>query len=132
MNLKDILIAFFVAIIWGSYFLITKILLSSFPPMFFGGISYLLLFIFTWPFIFKNRVPIKKIVLLSIILFLNLVAVNYAIYHSTNLAPILLLNELTVPFSIMLGIYFLKEKISLKDVLGITLAIVLVIFSFPW
>ena len=124
MNLKDILLAFFVVTIWGSYFLVTKIALSSFPPMFLGGIRYLLLFTFTCPFILKDKVSIKKIALLSTILFLNLVTLNYAIHYSSNLAPIILLNELTVPFSVILGVYFLKEKISLKDIIGLILAII--------
>ena len=124
MNLKDTLLAFFVVIIWGSYFLVTKIALYSFPPIFFSGLRYLLLLIITSPFIFKEQVPINKIALLSGIAFLNLIALNYAIHYSSNLAPIILLNELTVPFSILLGVFFLKEKISFKDIIGITLAMI--------
>lgn len=124
MKSKDILLAFLVVTIWGSYFLVTKIALFSFPPMFLSGIRYLLLFIFTCSFLFKAKVPIKKIFLLSIVLFVNLVALNHAILYSSNLAPIILLNELTVPFSVILGIYFLKEKVSLKDIIGISLAII--------
>lgn len=124
MKSKDILLAFLVVTIWGSYFLVTKIALFSFPPMFLSGIRYLLLFVFTCAFLFKEKVPIKKIFLLSIVLFVNLVALNHAILYSSNLAPIILLNELTVPFSVILGIYFLKEKVSLKDIIGIILAII--------
>lgn len=124
MKLKDIILAIFVAFAWGSYFTISKITLESFPPLLFGGLRFFLTFLFTFPFFFKNKIPILQVMLLSIITFFNLIALNYAINLSSNLAPIILINELAVPFSALLGMYFLKERFTVKDVFGIIIALV--------
>jgi O-acetylserine/cysteine efflux transporter len=123
MKLKDALLAVFVVLTWGSYFTVGKIIMDSFPPLFFGALRFFLMFLFTCPFFFKNKLFSLQVVVLSVITFLNLLTLNHAINISSNLSPIILLNELAVPFSTLLGIYFLKEKLKLKDCIGIIVAI---------
>ncbi len=124
MTVKDIFLAVFVALAWGSYFTISKMAFSSFPPLFLSGLRFFLLFLFTSPFLLKEKIPIKKTIYLSIIIFLNLVLINYAIFFSSNLVPIILINQLTVPISVLIGIYCLKEKFYLKDMIGIGVSLI--------
>ena len=124
MRLRDIFLATSVAFAWGSYFAVSKIILSSFPPLLFGALRFFLVFLFTFPFFFKDRIPLKKVACFSLVLFLNLVALNQAISYSSSLAPIILLNELVVPISMFFGAYFFKEKVTSKDILGVIIALI--------
>ncbi len=123
INKKDICLAVFVALAWGSYFAISKLALTSFPPLLLGAARFFLLFLLTAPFLFKAKLPIKKIFCLSVIIFLNLVLLNYAIHLSSSLAPIILINELAVPLSTIFGILFFKEKFFFKDAVGICISL---------
>jgi O-acetylserine/cysteine efflux transporter len=124
MTIKDICLAIFVTLAWGSYFTVTKLALTSFPPLLFAAIRFFLLFLLTFPFLFKSGLPLKKIFYLSLIMFFNLVLLNYSIHSSSSLAPIILINEMAIPISSLFGILFLKEKFFLKDLLGMILAII--------
>ena len=124
MKIKDIILAVFVAFTWGSYFIVSKLTLNSFPPLLFGALRFFLVFLFTSPFFFKDKPPIKSILILGIITFVNLLTLNYAINLSQSLAPIILINEIVVPFSVILGVYYFKEKFTLKDLAGIIIALI--------
>ena len=124
MKFRDIFLAVLVTLIWGSYFTASKIILISFPPLLFAGLRFLLLFIITSPFIFKDRPPIKTVFGFSIIMFLNMIALNHAIGLCMNLSPIILINELVVPLSTLFGIIVFKERFYMKDALGIALAFI--------
>jgi O-acetylserine/cysteine efflux transporter len=124
VNIKDIILAIFVAFIWGGYIAISKSALNSFPPLLLGGLRFFIVFIITSPFIFKAKIPKIQITILSVILFLNLLILHHAIKTSNTLMPLIFLNELAVPFSALLGILFLKEKFMLKDGIGIFIAII--------
>lgn len=124
MILKDLLLAIYVAFAWGSYFTASKFVLASFPPLLFVAIRFFLLFLLTLPFFFKAKLPIKKIFLLSIATFFSITFINSSINLSSNLAPIILINEMSVPISSIFGIYFLKEKFLPKDIIGLFIAVI--------
>ena len=124
MKLRDIALAVFVAFAWGSYFAVSKLTLTSFPPLLFGALRFFLIFLCTCPFFFRDKIPLKQILLLGTVTFFNLWALNYAIHLSHSLAPIILIDELTVPFSALLGMYFFKEKVTVKDLIGISIALI--------
>lgn len=124
MERKDILLAIFVALTWGSYFTVSKIALASFPPLFLSFLRFFLVFLLTSRFFFKHKIPFNKIFYLSLVMLLNLLLLNYAIHLSSNLAPIILINELAVPLSSLLGVYFLKEVFNIKDALGTFTALI--------
>lgn len=124
MERKDILLAISVALAWGSYFTVSKIALLSFPPLFLGFLRFFFVFLFTSPFFFKDNIPYDKVFYLSIVMLLNLLLLNYAIHLSSNLSPIILINELAVPLSSLLGVLFLKEIFNFKDALGTIIALI--------
>ncbi len=124
MKLRHVFLAIFVTFAWGSYFTASKIALISFPPFFFAASRFFLLFLITSPFLFKDKLPIKTVFCFSIIILLNMLALNQAINLCISLSPIILINELAVPISTLLGVFFFKEKFALKDALGITIAFI--------
>lgn len=121
---KDVLLAIFVVFVWGSYFIAEKMALNFFPVILLSGIRYLIVFLLTWPFIFKEQIPLKDILYLSSVNVLNILALNIAINLSSNLAPIILIQQFSVPIAIMLGVFFFKEKFHAKDFAGLVIAFV--------
>ena len=124
MKLRDIILAIFIALIWGSFFTVSKISLNSFPILFFSGLRFSLIFLATSPFFFREKIPIIPVVTLSVVTVLNIFAFNYAINLSSSLSPIILLNEIAVPFSTLLGVYYFKEKFYCKEFVGIAIALI--------
>ncbi|MEK6734011.1 MAG: EamA family transporter [Pseudomonadota bacterium] len=122
MKQKDIFLAVFVAFAWGSYFSVTKIIFSSMPPFLFASIRFFLLFLLTMPFFIKAKLPYSKVFFLSIAAVMNMSFLNYAINISSNISSIILVNQLSVPISAIIGIYYFKERFLLKDFLGIMIA----------
>lgn len=128
MNIKDIALAIIVALIWGSYFSVSKIALSSFPPFLSGGLRFLILFILTFPFFFKDSPPFKNILFLSLAYTASSSALYTAISNTVNVAPLILIYQLNVPIAVLLGVIFLKERFSLIKSLGLLLAFIGLIF----
>lgn len=124
MKSKDIFLAIFVVFTWGSYFTVSKIAFSGVPPLLLSALRYFLLFLVTSPFLFKEKIPIKQLFYISSLLFWDLLAINYAIHFSSNLTPIILINQLTIPIASLLGIYILKEAVNFKDFVGIVIALI--------
>lgn len=124
MKRIDILLAVMVALVWGSYFSAIKIVLISFPHMLFVGLRFFLLFIITAAYLFKDKLPNKEVFYFSLIALFNMFAINKAIDLCSNLSPIVLINELSVPVAVLLGVIFLKEKCYLKDIIGMVIAFI--------
>ena len=91
MKVKDIILAIFVTLIWGSYFSATKLVLISFPPFLSGGLRFLILFILTIPFYFKDRPPFKQILFLSLLYTVSSTALYISINNNINLSPFIII-----------------------------------------
>lgn len=124
MKILDALLAIMVMLVWGSYFSASKLVLISFPHMLFVGLRFFILFILTSAYLFKNKLPIKKVFYFSLISLFNMFAINKAIDLCSDLSPIILINELSVPVAVLLGVVFLKERCYLKDIIGMVVAFI--------
>jgi len=124
MKVIDIFYAIFVTFTWGSYFVASKILLQYFPPFLASALRFFILFLITCPYLLKNRLPLKMVFLMGVVTTLNILFINQAIHLSSKLAPVILINELAVPMSTMLGVFFFKEKFYLRDGLGMVIAFI--------
>ncbi|MCT4635648.1 MAG: EamA family transporter [Rickettsiales bacterium] len=124
MKKIDILLSVMVAVVWGSYFSASKIALNSFPHMLFVGLRFLILFLITSTYLFKDILPIKEVFYFSLIALFNMFAINKAIDLCSDLSPIILINELSVPVAVLLGVVFLKEKFYFKDIIGMVIAFI--------
>ncbi len=124
MRLVDALLALFIAFAWGSYFIINKLAFSHTQPIIFASLRFGLVFIITFPFLIGKEIPWKKIYNLSFILVLNLILINYAVFFSNNLIPIIVTNELVVPITLFISAFFLKEKIDRYQIIGASIALI--------
>lgn len=124
MTIRDIFFCIFVVFIWGNYFIVEKIALKVFPILLFDALRFLIVFIFTGAYLIKYKIPLKEAVYLAVFNLLNIVLLNYAINLTSSLAPIILIQQLSVPISILLGVMFFKEKFALNIGIGIVVAFV--------
>lgn len=97
--------------------------LEEFPPILFTGIRFLLLFVCLWHFL---RVPAEKVKpLLKIGFYMGAgmyTTLYLALALADNTASIAIFSKLEVPFAIILGVVLLKEKIGVRRISGVAIA----------
>lgn len=123
MNWKDVILAILVTVAWGGFFTSNKVSLETMPPAIFGFLKYFAVFIFTLPFFFKSFQFLLSITLLSLVYFINSMFVFEATSVSNGLIPLVIVNQLVAPFSIIIGAIIFKENLSPQTLLGLFLAI---------
>lgn len=118
-------------LIWGVNFVVAKITLEEFPPMSLAFLRFSLASLFLAPFFFaqSKKIKIKKedlpklIAQGILIVTLNITFFFEGIKRTTATDASVLI--LTVPIlSVLLGWWFLKEKIYLVNLLGIALGFI--------
>jgi len=138
MPLKHLLILLFIAVVHGSAFPFTKLVLNnSVPPILMASLRMGIVLILLIPF-WKFKIP-KKEYIPSLIAFsismgvMVYVFMTLALYHSTIISPVILGSQLAIPFGILASALMLGENISPKKWLLIfcSFAGILIIFFDP-
>lgn len=122
MKAKDIFLLVIICFIWGAFFVLSKFALAHFPPLFLAFLRFFFVFIITSPYIFGKNPQKVNILKMSIILVFNIIFINYALHFSVNIGELILINELVVPITILLGVFVLKEKLKKYQLYSIILA----------
>ena len=109
---------------WGLHFVVVKVTVgTTAPPLFYAAIRMTIVLVLMLPFL-KWHKGIMHFVLAA---GLGYGALNYAFMFPamsmTTASAAAITIELYVPFSIILSVIFLGERIGIKRVFGITLAI---------
>lgn len=124
MPVRDRLLAVFVAVLWGGNFLAIHIGLEHFPPLFLAALRFAVIAIPTVLLIPRPRVPWRWLLGYGIgfgtLQFLFLF-VAMDIGMPTGLASLVL--QASAPFTVLLGFLLLREKLSVRQGLGIALAV---------
>lgn len=129
-----------VYLIWGANFVVAKITLQEFPPMSLAFLRFSLASLFLAPFFLaqtkkvkiKNEDIPKLIAVGVLIVTLNIAFFFEGIKRTTAIDASIL--TLVIPIlSVLLGWWFLKEKIYLVNLLGIGLAFIgaLIVLGIP-
>ena len=138
MPLKHLLILLFIAVVHGSAFPFTKLVLNeSVPPILMSSLRMGIVLILLIPF-WRFKMPEKKYVT-SLIVFSILMGVmvyvfmTLALYHSKIISPVIVGSQLAIPFGILASAMILGENISLKKWIFIFSAFIgiLIIFFDP-
>ena len=138
MPLKHLLILLFIAIVHGSAFPFTKLVLNdSVPPILMASLRMALVLILLIPF-WKFKIPEQKYI--SSLIFFSIsmgvmvyVFMTLALYYSTIISPVIVGSQLAIPFGILASAFILNENISPKKWFLIFSAFfgVLIIFFDP-
>lgn len=125
MRLHHVLYAMIVAFIWGVHFAVCKVALKDIPSFTFAAIRY---FLTCAPFIFFfKRPPISWLLLISIGLsygFISFCLLIYGINLGVPTGLMSLLFQIQSVFSVLLSLLFLKVVPSVRQVVGLTIAMI--------
>ena len=138
MPFKHLLILLFIAVVHGSAFPITKLVLNdSVPPILMASLRMGIVLILLIPF-WKFKMPEKKYVpsLIAFSIFMGVmvyVFMTLSLYHSTIISPVIVGSQLAIPFGILASAIMLGENISSKKWLLIFSAFIgiMIIFFDP-
>ena len=117
MEKKHYLLIILITFLFGTSYPVGKIIFNnSVPPLLMGSLRMLIVLICLLPFA-KIKIPEKKywfpLIGFGISMgFATNVFLNYSIYSAEILSPTIIGTQLSIPFSILLSSFFLKEKVS--------------------
>jgi O-acetylserine/cysteine efflux transporter len=124
MPTRDRLLAIFVAVLWGFNFLAIHAMLEHFPPLFAGALRFLVIAVPTVLFVPRPRVKLRWLIGFG----LGFGTAQFAflfiamrIGMPTGLAS--LVQQASAPFTVLLGGFFLRERLSPRQLAGIALAV---------
>jgi O-acetylserine/cysteine efflux transporter len=118
-----VLCAVLVPLLWGVQFAVIKVGLASFPPLFFVALRFAAVAVLLLPFVSRpTRRELVPIVVISI--FLG--GLNFGLFFvglGHGLAGVsAVANQLSTPFTLLLGWPLLRERPSARVALGVVLA----------
>jgi len=124
MNIKDTLIASLVPIFLGFGFVIAKPAFESFPPILLMGIRFtfaasILIWWFPIP-----RGYLKRIFIASFIANTLQYSITYTGLNYIEASSAVLLVQMEVPFGVIFAYFMLKEKPTIRALIGIAIAFV--------
>ena len=124
MNLKDTFIASLVPIFLGFGFVIAKPAFESFPPILLMGIRFifaasLLIWLFPIP-----KGYLKKIFFASLIANTLQYSITYTGLNYIDASAAVLLVQTEVPFGVIFAYFMLREKPTIRALIGIAVAFV--------
>jgi len=132
LRATDILVAALINLVWGLNIIAVKMAVVATAPLTAAFLRQTVVLLVCLPFL--RIVPGRTRVLLCLGLIVGafLMAVNLSLMVSTNLPALAIAGQLGVPFSLILAIIFLGERIALPRLLGIALTfsgVVIVVFD---
>ena len=124
MNIKDTLIASLVPIFLGFGFVIAKPAFESFPPILLMGIRFTFAAsILIWWFPIPKEY-LKKIFIASLIANTLQYSITYTGLNYIDASAAVLLVQTEVPFGVIFAFFMLKEKPTLRALIGISIAFI--------
>ena len=124
MNIKDTLIASLVPIFLGFGFVIAKPAFESFPPILLMGIRFTFAAsILVWWFPIP-RGYLKKIFIASFVANTLQYSITYTGLNYIEASSAVLLVQMEVPFGVIFAYFMLKEKPTLRALIGISIAFI--------
>ena len=122
MNIKDTFVASLVPIFLGFGFVIAKPAFESFPPILLMGLRFIFAAsILIWWFPIP-RGYLKKIFIASFVANTMQYSITYTGLNHIDASAAVLLVQTEVPFGVIFAYFILKEKPTLRALIGITFA----------
>ena len=125
MTLPHTLIAVLINLLWGSMFIAAAIGLREFPPILFTGIRFSMVAILLIAFLKVPRSQIMPLVRIGLVMGAGMYLTLYlSVALAENTASIAVFSKLEVPFALLLGVLLLGERIGIRRIAGISIAMV--------
>ena len=124
MNFKDTFLASLVPILLGFGFVIAKPAMEYFPPMLLMGLRFIFAAsILIWWFPIP-RGFLKKIFFVSLIANTLQYSITYTGLSMIDASAAVLLVQMEVPFGVIFAYLILKEKPTIRSIIGISIALI--------
>lgn len=123
MKYRHILLAILVAAAWGFNFVAAKWAVEEFSPLLINSIRFLCVTLVFFPFV--KIIKGRMLLLLTTAFILGVLHFGvtfWAVKTADGVGAISIASQLTVPFSTILAIIFLKETVGWKRIAGISLS----------
>ncbi|GAL60125.1 putative amino-acid metabolite efflux pump [Pseudescherichia vulneris NBRC 102420] len=124
MTRKDGLLALLVVVVWGLNFVVIKVGLHNMPPLMLAGLRFVLVAFPALLFVARPKVPLRLLLGYGLTISFGQFAFLFSAIKfgmPAGLASLVL--QAQAFFTIVLGAVTFGERLQLKQVLGITLAI---------
>jgi O-acetylserine/cysteine efflux transporter len=124
MSPRDRLLAALVAVLWGCNFLAIHATLGHFPPLFAAGLRFGIIAVPTILFVPWPKVKLRWLIGYGLGFGTGQFALLFIAMDTgmpTGLASLVL--QASAPFTVLLGAVFLRERVSGRQLAGITLAV---------
>ncbi len=125
MPIRDRLLAVLVAVVWGANFPATALALEQFPPLFLVALRFMLVAIPALLLVPRPQVPLRWLFGVGLGIGLLQFAFLYlgmAAGMPSGLASLVL--QASAPFTVLIAGIALREKISRRQLIGISIAVV--------
>ncbi len=121
---KDILLALFVVFVWAANYAVSAIGLAHVTPLLYTAVRFAISAVVLLPFLPKlSHAQFLRIAALALVLVvIHMSGLLIAIHMGLDITTTALVAQLGVPFSCMLGVFVLGERIGRWRLLGLTLA----------
>lgn len=124
MHGKDLLLILMVNLAWGFNFIAGKLGAEHFRPLFFTSLRFWVLLVLMLPWLKPAKGQMKPLLLVSFLMgVLHFGMTFIGIYASGNIASVAITTQLYIPFSAILAVLFLKEKMTVVKVVAIIVAL---------
>tara|TARA_B100001121_G_scaffold107365_1_gene94740 strand:- start:152 stop:973 length:822 start_codon:yes stop_codon:yes gene_type:complete len=106
-------------VLFGSAFVLGKLVLNTnVPPLLFGSLRMLVVFLCLIPFFKFQKIEkknIKPLIIFSLSMGVGVTGFTYLSLEESNIvSPVIIGSQLAIPFAIILSTIFLNESINLK------------------
>ena len=123
MASSHVFLAIIINLIWGSMYIAASIGLREFPPILFTGIRFLLLLICLFYFLKVEKHLIMPLFKVGLLMGTGMYLTLYlSISLADNISSVALFGKLEVPFAILFGILLLNEKVGIRRISGVAIA----------
>jgi O-acetylserine/cysteine efflux transporter len=122
MKIQHTLITLMIVLIWAANFVIIKPCLEVVPPLALMSLRFFLTALLIIPFVPRPKGAYKKILALSMTLGTLHFGLIFVSLKHIEASVISVAAQLSVPFSAVLCVIFLKEKLSIQRIAGIFVA----------
>jgi len=128
MPIRDIFLALLVPIIFGFGFVIAKPAMDQLPPILLNGLRWSLTgIIMCWFFPFPKKL-FKSLLVISFLGSTLQYSLTFSGLNIVDATSATLLIQSEIPFGILIAFIILKEKPSLKNLLGLLIAFIGIVF----
>ena len=124
MPIQHLLLALLINLAWAFNFIAGKLGVAHFQPLLFSSLRFTLLLGLLWPWLrpadARQRLALLQVGLTLGIGHFSLMFLGLAL--STDISSVAILGQLYIPFSSLLAVFWLGERMSLQQIIGVSVA----------